>query len=445
MLKLVISIYDSLAINEDLKEDEMYALVAEVTKMGITDLSGTFSASNITVTELQNVHYLGLGTDPVSDDYDSYIIHHMLSDGIKDALTDRPSTIYMANNDITADEIQGVIDAVAILNSNPNASLATMSFANGGLTPTKIESLLDLESLLVDRQISAGIISAGLAVSEAYAEVGDFNYDSLAINEDLKEDEMYALVEAMNIMGLTDLDAAFAPDSITINNLQSLHYVGLGTDPGTDTYESYMVHNMISDSVDSTLDVPSDGYMASGYMLASEIQGVIDALYAISGDPATDTLLDIMPVAASTFSPSLIEDLLDIGALTVYRLVADGIISSSVATLESEAEVGDANYDSLAIGDDLKLDEMYGLAEAMEILGVTDVTQVANINSAAVLGLTDAEVDTILDNSNTITYFIIDDVIDPDDLFFPGDYVVDEAGNQRVERTVLITHIKNNN
>jgi hypothetical protein len=437
--------YDSLAINEDLKEDEMYALVAAMTEMGITDLSGTFSASNITVSELQNVHYLGLGTDPVTDDYDSYIIHHMLSDGIKDALTDRPSTIYMANDDITADEIQDVIEAIGILNNDPNASLASMSFANGGLTPTKIESLLDLDSLLIDRQISAGIISAGLAVNEAYAEVGDFNYDSLAVNEDLKEDEMYALVEAMNIMGLTDLDAAFAPDSITINNLQSLHYVGLGDDGGANPYDSYIVHNMISDSVESSLDVPTDGYMVSGYMLEAEVQGVIDALYAISGDPATDTLLDIMPVATSTFSPSLIDELLDIGALTIYRLVADGIISSGISTLESEAELGDANYDSNAIGDDLKLTEMYGLAEAMEILGVTDVTQVANINAATILGLTDTEVDTVLDNSNTITYFIIDDAIDPDDLFFPGDYVLDEAGNQRIIRSVLITYIKDNN
>jgi hypothetical protein len=320
-----------------------------------------------------------------------------------------------------------------------------MSFANGGLTPDKIEDLLDLDSLLIDRQISSGIISAGLAVNEAYAEVGDFNYDSDAINEDLKEDEMYALVEAMNIMGLTDLDATFAPDSITINNLQSLHYVGLGTDPGTDVFDSYIVHDMISDSMASTIDIPTDGYMASGYMLSSEVQGVIDALYEISGDPSSDTLLDIMPVSASTFTPALIEDLLDIGSLTVYRLVADGIITSSVATSESKAELGDANYDVNAIGDDLKLTEMYGLAEAMGILGITDVTQVSNINQASILGLTDAEVDTILDNSNTITYFVIDDVIDPSDIFFPGDYVADEDGNQRIERTVLITYIKDNN
>ncbi|QWB96435.1 hypothetical protein KHQ89_03115 [Mycoplasmatota bacterium] len=162
------------AINR-LSPDEIQALIEAMTEMGISDLSISFDANNVNTTQLQNLHYLGLGTDPVSDDYDSYIVHRMLSDGIKDVLSDRPSTIYMTNGDITADEIQGVIDAVAILNSNPNASLATMSFANGGLTPTKIESLLDISSLLVDRQISAGIISAGLAVSEAYAEVGDFN------------------------------------------------------------------------------------------------------------------------------------------------------------------------------------------------------------------------------------------------------------------------------
>ncbi len=437
--------YDSLYATGDLKVSEMYALVEAMNIMGLSDLTGSFDPSSITVSNLQDLHYVGLGTDPLLDTYDSYIVHHMISDGIASSLTNRPSTVYMANGDILAAEVQGVISAIGILNNDPNATLATMSFANSGLTPAKMESLLDLGSLIIDRQISEGIITASLDVPEAYAISGDYNFDTLYATGDLKVAEMYALVEAMNIMGLSDLTGSFAADQITIDKLQLLHYVGLGVDPLVDTYNSYMVHNMLSDAMDNALDVPTNGYMGSGYMLAAEIQGVIDALNIISSDP-NDTLSDIMPINDnSIFTAATLESLLDINTLTIYRLVAKGIIDSGIATLESRAELGDVNYDSNAIGEDLKVAEMYGLVTSMNLLGISDVTQVSSINSASVMGLSDSEVDQILDNSNTITYYIIDDVIDPADNLFPGQYFTDLNGDTRIIRTTLITFIKNNN
>ena len=436
--------YETVLAVDRLLVDEMKALLAVMDVMNISDLSTDIDVNDVSAANLEAIHLIGLGQG-ANNVYDSYVVHRLISEGIIETLSSVPSTAYMANNeDLLVDEVEAVIDAISILSNDPNTSLTDLSFDGDALTANTIEDLLDLGSLIIHRQIATGIIDANLAVSEAYAELGDFNYDNEAINSDLKESEMYAIIEAMNIMGITDLDATFDAENITVNNLTDLHYIGLGTDPVTDTFDSYIVHNMISDAMESSLDVPTDAYDA-GYMKASEVQAVIDALGLLSSDVSTDTLTSIIPVTDETYTPTLIENLLDLNALTIYRLVAKGIISSGIQTTESYAIDGDENYDENAVNSDLKVSEMYGLAEAMTLLGVTDVTLVDDIDMSTVLGLSDADVDTILDNSNTITYYIIDDLVDPTDSLFAPDYVNDADGNIRIERTVLITYIKDNN
>ncbi len=369
--------YDAAYVEGNLTINEMYGLVAAMNEMGISDLSGSFDPNTITVTQLQNLHYIGLGDNGVSDPYDSTIVHHMISDGVLGVLTNIPTTVYMSNseNDITAAEVQGVISAVAVLNTDPNATLGTMSFANNGLTPDKIEDLLDLNSVIVDRQISEGIRSANLDISEAYAIATDTNYDPGYATGDLKISEMYALVAAMNEMGISDLSGSFDPNSITVAKLQNLHYIGLGTDPVTDTYDSVIVHHMISDGIQSALtNRPSTVYMTNSVndITAAEVQGVISAVSILNTDP--NATLGTMSFANGGLTPSKISDLLDLNSLIVDRQISEGIISANLDVSEAYAESGDTNYDPSYGTGDLTITEMYALVEAMNIMGISDLS-----------------------------------------------------------------------
>ena len=384
--------YDAAYVEGNLTIDEMYGLVAAMNEMGISDLSGSFDPNTITVSQLQNLHYIGLGDNGVSDPYDSTIVHHMISDGVLGVLTNIPTTVYLANseNDITAVEVQGVIGAVAVLNTDPNATLASMSFANSGLTPDKIEDLLDLNSLIVDRQISEGIRSANLDISEAYAILTDTNYDPGYATGDLKISEMYALVAAMNEMGISDLSGSFDPNSITVAKLQNLHYIGLGIDPVTDTYDSVIVHHMISDGIASALtNRPSTVYMSNSVndITAAEVQGVISAVSILNTDP--NATLATMSFANGGLTPSKISDLLDLNSLIVDRQISEGIISASLDVSEAYAESGDTNYDPSYGTGDLTITEMYALVEAMNIMGISDLSGAFDPSGITVADLQD--------------------------------------------------------
>jgi len=436
--------------------EELKAIIEVMEVIGMTDLSSSFSVNQISVSQLQNVHYLGLGSDPVDDLYDSYIIHDLVVSQIEETLTveenthpDAYTTSPLGQTIMFADEVQALIEVMSItgmVDLSAGFDVSSVSLSNLqeihylGLGSDPVDDLYDSYIIhdLIDTQVETALQISMVSLPEAYFETAN-QIDMI------KADEIQALIEAMDEMGVADLSASFDVDAIGLTELQNVHYLGLGSDPVDDLYDSYIVHQMISDAMISSIDIPTDAYMANGHMKALEVQGVIDALMLLSSNPATDTLNTIMPVANNTFTPTLITSLLDIQSLTIYRLVANGIKSSGIATLESYAELGDLNYDANDVNEDIKIDEMYGLAEAMTLLGVSDVTQASNINMASVLALSDTDVDTILDNSNTITYFIIDDVVDPNDNLFGADYVNDEALNLRVIRTTLINYIKSAN
>ncbi len=405
----------------DIKPEELYALVAAMTEMNVTDLSAAFDASGVTVSQLQNIHYIGLGDNGISDPYDSYIIHHMISDAIKTAITNRPNNIYMANTttDIIESEIQGVISAVAILNTDPNATLGSMSFANNGLTSAKIESLLDLDKLIIYRQISEGIISAGLDVSLAYTTIGDANYEDGYATGNLKVSEMYAVVEAMNIMGLTDLSGSFDPNTISVANLQALHYVGLGVDPVSDEFDSYIVHHMISDGVLTAItNIPTNVYMANTEqdLIADEIQGVIDAVLVLN-DNDTNGTLGAMSFANNGLTATKIESLLDLDKLIIYRQISEGIRSANLDVTDSYAGALDTNYDSGYANGNLKISEMYAVVDAMNIMGLSDLSgsfdpatiTVSNLQALHYVGLgIDPGTDTY---QSTIVHHMISDAV----------------------------------
>ncbi len=435
---------------EDVKPLEISALILALEEMGLGTLGDPIDVAGIQIAQLQAIHYLGLGTDPMGDDYESLIIHRLISDAVTGSL-DTPSGAYMVGSsvDLLAAEVQGVIDALLLLaGGNDSETMDGLTPVNNNvLTPGLIEDLLDLDALIIYRLIGSGIISATLATDESLAEVGDDNYDANDIGADVKISEMYALVEAMNIMGIANLSVSIDATTVTISDLQELHYVGLGIDPVTDTYQSRIVHRILSDAIVSALDIPSTAFMlgSSDDLLAVEIQGVIDAMLEL-GD-SNDTLTNLTPIDNNDLNKDVLQALIDINTRIVDRLIADGIIASGKATTESYAVFGDVNYDPTAVNEDIKRAEMQGVVDGMRILGIASVLDLGGISIASVLSMTDAEADELFDNTNTIIYYIVDELIQAQPLLMaqlaPADFEV--FAPFRIKRASLITLIKNNN
>jgi hypothetical protein len=435
---------------EDVKPLEISALILALEEMGLGTLGDPIDVAGIQIAQLQAIHYLGLGTDPMGDDYESLIIHRLISDAITGSL-DTPSGAYMVGStvDLLAAEVQGVIDALLLLaGGNDTETMSGLTPVNNNvLTPGLIEDLLDLDALIIYRLIGSGIISATLATDESLAEVGDDNYDANNIGADVKISEMYALVEAMNIMGIANLSVSIDATTVTISDLQELHYVGLGIDPGTDTYQSRIVHRILSDAIISALDIPSTAYMlgSSDDLLAVEIQGVIDAMLQLGA--STDTLTNLTPIDNNDLNKDVLQALIDINTRIVDRLIADGIIASGKATTESYAVFGDVNYDPTAINEDIKRAEMQGVVDGMDILGIASVLDLGTISIASVLAMSDEDADLLFDNTNTIIYYIVDELVQANPFLAaqldPSDF--EAFAPFRIKRASLITLIKNNN
>ena len=428
--------------NEDLEEDEISALIAAMEEMSITSLGASLSISNPTRTQLQNLHYLGLAVDPITNTYDSLIVHRLISDSIISALT-VPDEAYMtvANEDVKVDEISALIDAMEEMGintlsaglsvSNPSRTqLQNLHYL--GLAEDPITDLYD--SYIVHRLISDSIDAALDVPSEAY--------DSVA-QDDIKVDEVSALIAAMEEMGINTLSAGLSVSNPSRTQLQNLHYLGLAEDPITDLYDSYIVHRLISDSIDAALTVPSDAYdsVAQDDIKVDEISALIAAMEEMSittlssgltfGNPTTAQIQELNYLGLGT---NPVTDLYD--SYIVHRLLSDAIDS-----------VISVPVDSFIIGrpNDIKPEEIDHLVESMNIIGATDVTDFSGITIADLSGLTAGEIETITeavaDGPNLIVYYFIADVVDPDNTLYPLDsaYVMDGATRVRLTRSSLAT------
>jgi len=160
---------------EDVKPLEISALILALDEMGLDTLGDTIDVNTITLVQLQNIHYLGLGIDPAGDVYESLIIHRLISEAVIAAVT------------VPDDAMMGL--------------------------------------------------------------------------EDVKPLEISALILALDEMGLDTLGDTIDVNTITLVQLQNIHYLGLGIDPVDDKYESLIIHRLISEAVIGAVDVPDDAYV----------------------------------------------------------------------------------------------------------------------------------------------------------------------------------------
>ncbi len=432
------------------------------------NFSSGFSVSSTSKADLLNIHYLGLGTGLVgtyTTDYESYIIHKMVSSQIESALTVDQLTIPEAY-DLSVEgnywmkplEVEALIqsmDVIGILDFGSPVSITTVGLSDlqdlhylGLGTGILVGLSTDYESYIIHNlmteQIETALSVDDTSVPEAYT--------SASGTSRMEADEIQALLDAMGptVLGFNDLSGSFALSTITVGKLKLLDYIGLG-DPTHlfSAFDSYLIHNLLSDNIAATLDEPSTAHMNDDpldYMEATEVTDVIEAMIIINGGNDTAQLGSFGTINDSSFTRTVLGDLIALDSLTVYRLISTGFISSGIATLESYADALEPSttYDPLDPGKDMKEEEIVGVYDAMVILNINDITEVLGITVADVTGKTDGEIDTLFNNNNTILYFIIDDLIDPgssNPLFLVPRWT-DESLSERVDRAELIQVLK---
>jgi cyclophilin family peptidyl-prolyl cis-trans isomerase len=362
--------------NEDLLAVEISALIQSLTEMGLTKLSDPIDVDNLTIAQLQNIHYLGLGTDPVIDTYESLIIHRLISDSVISTV-DIPDDAYMtpSQEDVKPDEISALIASLTEMGltklSDPInvddlsvAQLQNIHYLGLGTDP-----VLDVyESLIIHRMISDSVISTVDIPDDAYMTPSQ---------EDVKADEISALIESLTEMGLTKLSDPINVDDLTLLQLQNIHYLGLGTDPVLDVYESLIIHRMISDSVISTVTVPDDAYMTPSQedVKADEVSALIEALDTMGlsklSDPIDVNGLSVATLKEIHYLGLGTDPVLDVyESLIIHRLVSDAVVDSLYAG--NPASAPDGVFMTVA-NEDLLADEISALIASMEEMGIVSL------------------------------------------------------------------------
>lgn len=357
------------------------------------------------------------------------------------ALYDTTHDLYSGR--VTHDEIKQVFKAIGILNvDNLNDPIEAVS----GLTTDKLVELLDLASYFVYRFVSQSILESNLSIpDQSYAVVIDVNYDETKPFKDIKIHEMYLLVEAMDIMGIVDLDGTFDANIITLTDLKALASLEYD-DQQTSSIVNRLLSQTIIDVLDPT-DIPSTAYEvgSSDDLLREEVISLIEAMIILSANEDV-TIDDVTPIDDTGLTSQAILELIDLDGRIVLRLISQGIIDAGIDNADAYATADDDNFDSEAINQDIKIHEMYGLVDAMDILGILNITEVfVSINLANVSVLADEEIDNLLEADpiapTTIIYYLLADQVPPhDDPLTPFDY--ETFPPYRVTRDSLITHLK---
>jgi hypothetical protein len=355
-------------------------------------------------------------------------------------------------------------------------------FDESTFTITTLKSFPD--SLIMNRIISSGLITNMPNIPiESYIDRDPLDAE---YKLDLLRIEIDNVFDALTILGIDDpADAgSIGQDQITFADLDEIVLLGtvgsLYEHP--DGYSPIIVH-ILSTPMRSSVARQSGGFDYGTPttarrneindlefdLLYSEVVGLIDALKLIGNvgtgvgqeDPEDTSLLDVAGgLSPDTFGPDLLEDLILLNKLIVYRMISLGIQDANIDNEDAYAEDPDFNYDPdlpvVPVYVDIEIAEMNHIVASMNILGITSVADVATqITVAKLKALTPAEVEVLVeagsDGPNTIIYYIISETVDPDNdlydtlvgfpFFYPGPaddyYVMDGLTRVRLKRTSI--------
>lgn len=405
---------------------------------------------------------------------DSVIIKQIISDSIVDMLT-APKirvTAYINSNPtlrLTNDEIGYMIDALLILSGNDEDMLVTNIVVNESTLSVSTLQSFNENSIILNRLISNAIID-GLGSDDIPVE----SYEDAIAKTDIIRPEIDALLEALDILGIgTSGAGGIGMAQLTFADLDLV--VAIGTTDAINYplgFSPIVVHILSAPMIAAVTDVrsghdygvPTTAYRNDHDLLHAEIEGLVAALKLIGNvqpEDEDDTTIADITVDPNSFNGHLINSLVALDSLIVYRMISKGINDSNIDTDVSHVtDINARNYDPGLPGSpviyDIKIAEMSHIATSMNILGISSIANVANdITVAGLKVLTPAEIDILVeanaDGPNTIIYYLISETVDPDNnLFFnlalldpitypdPSIYYVYESGNPvRLKRTSI--------
>ncbi len=444
-----------LTYTDRLSDEEIVAIANALSVLGSPNDSVSTISTNVTVGQTQALDTTATG---------SVIIKQMISDNVVTMLGAGriPDTAYISSNPanrLTDSEIGYMQQSLLPLAGNDsNVLVSAITVTESTLSVATLKSFPD-QSIILNRMISTAIITNLSNIpSESYVP---------ASSEDLLRSEIDYLLDALDLLGIgTSGAGSINGSSITFADLYTISAYGesdaLGYSPIIDHILSTPMISAVTD-VRSGYDygIPSTAYRNTYDLLHSEIVGLIDAMTTIGGvAPANygTTYLSDVTIDTNAFDATMLSSLIALDKLIVYRMISKGIHDASLDNPDAYALIGDPNYDPdlnnplivpTPVLYDIKIDEMNGIVDAMNIFGITNLsTFSSSIDASALASLTDAEIDTLLDNTNTIVYYLIDDTVHNTPILMaqlvPSDF---EGGNplNRILRASLITLLKNNN
>ncbi|MDG0887796.1 beta strand repeat-containing protein [Paracholeplasma manati] len=463
----------ALDTDNHITETELRAIATALSNFTSVNDMASISANDINATFLTNLL-----------DAESIIVNRQISAAVIGSGLDIPAAAYASVDDITETELRALAAALVHVGSVDQVSNINASSINS----TFLTNLLDAESLIVNRQISAAVIGSGLDIpAAAYASVDDItetelralaaalvhvgsvdqvsNIDANSINStyltnlldaeslivnrqissaiinstievpsgaletanDIYETELRALAAALvHIGSVSDVSNIDANDidSTLLNNLLAAN--------------SLIVNRQISSAIiGSGLAIPSDAYETVDDITLTELNALADALQYISGGVA-----GIANLTASTITGSLITNLLNANSVIVNRQISSAIITAGLTTGNTDAidnSVGPRNGE-------VKNIEMVGLAEALTAMGpTTTVADLSSLSPATVAALDDATIDIMFGANYTIIYYKLEAEMRNNALYLltldNSDY---EGGNpaNRILRTTLAADLK---
>lgn len=380
----------------------------------------------------------------------SLIIKQVISDAIVEMLTEAKvrETAYItpAEKDrLTNDEIGYMIDALDVLSGgNDNLLVSAITVNENSLSIADLQ-LFSPNSIILNRLISNAIID-GLGADDIPSE----SYEDAVAKTDLIRPEIDAILLALETLGIgTSGAGGIGMADLTFADLDIV--VAIGT---TDLvkyplgFSPIVVHILSAPMISAVTDVrsgheygvPSTAYRNTIDLLHEEIEGLVDALKVIrdaSGDPlkvGNDNLsIDQITINPNSFNGELINNLIALDKLIVYRLISKGINESDLDTIPSHVtDVNARNYDPSLPGTpeiyDIKIAEMSHIAASMEILGIESITELASIDTSYLTGLTSQDIEDLVQatvdpetDANTIIYYLISKTVDSTNTLFPDD------------------------
>ena len=414
---------------------------------------------------------------------ESVIIKQIISDAITDMLTAEqiPLAAYSTElgiNRLIDSEIEAMIDSLDILAGGDDTQYVdAIIFDESTFTVTTLKQFPD--SLILNRIISSGLITNMPNIPiESYVDRDPLDQE---YKLDLLRIEINNILDALTILGIDDPnDGDNIPASdITFAQLDDIILLGtVGKDNEHPLGYSPIIVHILSTPMREAVSRVQGGhdYGVPGEarrneidaltydLMYEEVVGLIDALKLIGNvgedpgqeDPETTSLFDVSStLAPETFGPDLLDDLILLDKLVVYRMISLGIQDANIANDDSYAIVGDRNYDAdlpaVPVYRDIKIDEMNHIVTSMNVLGITSIENViSEITIPKLKALTPEEIEILVeadtDGPNTIIYYIISETVDPDnDLIVwspftpdPDDYyVMDGPTRIRLKRSSI--------